>query len=88
MHCSCLAVRRNSSIRSRCIEHAVRYFNLLKQIALVKLKQHLIAPLHTQQAIYFDDRSGLTWEITTTRTDSAADPEAREIVDRWIARHR
>lgn len=41
-----------------------------------------------QLSIYFDDRSGLTWEITTARQDSSADPEARAIVNRWIARHR
>jgi catechol 2,3-dioxygenase-like lactoylglutathione lyase family enzyme len=41
-----------------------------------------------QLSIYFDDRSGLTWEITTAREDSAADPEAPTIVKRWIARHR
>jgi catechol 2,3-dioxygenase-like lactoylglutathione lyase family enzyme len=41
-----------------------------------------------QLSIYFDDRSGLTWEITTARTDSAVDPKAPAIVDRWIARHR
>jgi catechol 2,3-dioxygenase-like lactoylglutathione lyase family enzyme len=42
-----------------------------------------------QQSIYFDDRSGLTWEITTTRKKSAAaDPDARATIDEWIAQHR
>jgi catechol 2,3-dioxygenase-like lactoylglutathione lyase family enzyme len=41
-----------------------------------------------QQSIYFEDRSGLTWEITTARKDSAADPDARATADEWIARHR
>ena len=41
-----------------------------------------------QQSIYFDDRSGLTWEITTARKGSAdADPDARSAVDKWIAEH-
>lgn len=40
-----------------------------------------------QQSIYFEDRSGLTWEITTARKDSAADPGARATVDGWIAEH-
>jgi Lactoylglutathione lyase and related lyases len=41
-----------------------------------------------QQSIYFEDRSGLTWEITTARQESAADPDARALVDEWIAEHR
>jgi catechol 2,3-dioxygenase-like lactoylglutathione lyase family enzyme len=41
-----------------------------------------------QQSIYFEDRSGLTWEITTARQESTIDPQAREVVDRWIAQHR
>src|SRR5687768_17380605 len=41
-----------------------------------------------QQSLYFEDRSGLTWEITTERKESAADPDARAIVDEWIAQHR
>ena len=41
-----------------------------------------------QQSIYFEDRSGLTWEITTARKASAADPDARATVDEWIAEHR
>ena len=41
-----------------------------------------------QQSIYFDDRSGLTWEITTARKEVAAEPDARATVDEWIARHR
>ena len=41
-----------------------------------------------QQSIYFEDRSGLTWEITTARKESAADPDARATVDEWIAAHR
>lgn len=41
-----------------------------------------------QQSIYFEDRSGLTWEITTARKESAADPDARATVDEWIAQHR
>lgn len=41
-----------------------------------------------QQSIYFDDRSGLTWEITTARKKSAgADPDARTTIDEWIAEH-
>jgi catechol-2,3-dioxygenase len=41
-----------------------------------------------QQSIYFDDRSGLTWEITTARKEPAAEPDARATVDKWIARYR
>jgi catechol 2,3-dioxygenase-like lactoylglutathione lyase family enzyme len=41
-----------------------------------------------QQSIYFEDRSGLTWEITTSRRKSVAEPGARETVDEWIASHR
>jgi catechol 2,3-dioxygenase-like lactoylglutathione lyase family enzyme len=41
-----------------------------------------------QQSIYFEDRSGLTWEITTARAASAADPEARATVEEWIAKYR
>lgn len=41
-----------------------------------------------QQSIYFEDRSGLTWEITTAREESAADSDARATVDEWIARYR
>jgi catechol 2,3-dioxygenase-like lactoylglutathione lyase family enzyme len=41
-----------------------------------------------QQSIYFDDRSGLTWEITTARKRSAAaDPDARATIDEWISQH-
>jgi catechol 2,3-dioxygenase-like lactoylglutathione lyase family enzyme len=40
-----------------------------------------------QLSIYFDDRSGLTWEITTARKGSTADPEARTVVSRWIEQH-
>ncbi len=38
-----------------------------------------------QLSIYFEDRSGLTWEITTARKESAAEPDARATVDEWIA---
>jgi catechol 2,3-dioxygenase-like lactoylglutathione lyase family enzyme len=41
-----------------------------------------------QQSIYFDDRSGLTWEITTARRREVRDPDAREVVERWLARER
>jgi catechol 2,3-dioxygenase-like lactoylglutathione lyase family enzyme len=41
-----------------------------------------------QQSIYFEDRSGLTWEITTARKGSDIDPDARATVDAWIAQHR
>jgi len=41
-----------------------------------------------QQSIYFEDRSGLTWEITTARKGSTVDPDARATVDEWIAQHR
>ena len=41
-----------------------------------------------QQSIYFEDRSGLTWEITTARKNSVAEPDARDTVDQWIASHR
>ena len=40
-----------------------------------------------QQSIYFEDRSGLTWEITTARKKSSADPDARATVDEWIAQY-
>jgi catechol 2,3-dioxygenase-like lactoylglutathione lyase family enzyme len=38
-----------------------------------------------QQSIYFDDRNGLTWEITTARTESTQDPGARALIEEWIA---
>jgi len=41
-----------------------------------------------QQSIYFEDLSGLTWEITTARKESVVDPDARGTVDEWIAQHR
>ena len=42
-----------------------------------------------QQSIYFDDSSGLTWEITTARKEApTADSDARATVDAWIAGHR
>ena len=42
-----------------------------------------------QQSIYFDDSSGLTWEITTARKDAAtAEPAARATIDEWIERYR
>jgi catechol 2,3-dioxygenase-like lactoylglutathione lyase family enzyme len=41
-----------------------------------------------QQSIYFDDSSGLTWEITTARKEVAAEPDARATVDEWIAHYR
>lgn len=41
-----------------------------------------------QQSIYFEDRSGLTWEITTARKKSAVDADARATVDEWIAEQR
>jgi catechol 2,3-dioxygenase-like lactoylglutathione lyase family enzyme len=40
-----------------------------------------------QQSIYFEDRSGLTWEITTARKGSSIDRDARATVDEWIAQH-
>jgi catechol 2,3-dioxygenase-like lactoylglutathione lyase family enzyme len=40
-----------------------------------------------QQSIYFDDRNGLTWEITTARKGSSRDPRAQGTVDRWIREH-
>jgi catechol 2,3-dioxygenase-like lactoylglutathione lyase family enzyme len=42
-----------------------------------------------QQSIYFDDSSGLTWEITTARKEAAtAQPDARATIDEWIERYR
>jgi len=41
-----------------------------------------------QKSIYFDDSSGLTWEITTARKEVVADSDARATVDEWIARYR
>jgi len=41
-----------------------------------------------QRSIYFEDRSGLTWEITTSRKSSTVDADARATVDEWIAHHR
>jgi catechol 2,3-dioxygenase-like lactoylglutathione lyase family enzyme len=38
-----------------------------------------------QLSVYFDDRSGLTWEITTARTETAKDPQAQSIVEQWLA---
>ena len=38
-----------------------------------------------QQSIYFDDRNGLTWELTTARRAAAVDADARALVDRWVA---
>jgi catechol 2,3-dioxygenase-like lactoylglutathione lyase family enzyme len=38
-----------------------------------------------QLSIYFEDRSDLTWEITTAATPHR-DPHARSIVQDWIAR--
>jgi catechol 2,3-dioxygenase-like lactoylglutathione lyase family enzyme len=40
-----------------------------------------------QRSIYFDDRSGLTWEITTARAQTEIDPSARAAVEEWIGRH-
>jgi catechol 2,3-dioxygenase-like lactoylglutathione lyase family enzyme len=40
-----------------------------------------------QLSIYFEDRSDLTWEITTAATPQR-DPHARSIVQDWIARCR
>ena len=40
-----------------------------------------------QRSIYFEDRSGLTWEITTSRKGSTVDADARATVDQWISRH-
>ena len=41
-----------------------------------------------QQSIYFDDRNGLTWEITTARTHSMRDADAHESIERWLAQER
>lgn len=40
-----------------------------------------------QLSVYFEDRSGLTWEITTARTESTQDPDAPRLVKDWIAAH-
>jgi catechol 2,3-dioxygenase-like lactoylglutathione lyase family enzyme len=40
-----------------------------------------------QVSIYFEDRSDLTWEITTSAT-AHRDPHAGSIVQHWIARWR
>jgi catechol 2,3-dioxygenase-like lactoylglutathione lyase family enzyme len=40
-----------------------------------------------QLSIYFEDESDLTWEITTAAT-AHADPQARSVVQDWIARWR
>ena len=39
----------------------------------------------TQHSIYFSDPNGVRLEITTPAPDDAPDPEAGEIVKRWIA---
>lgn len=40
-----------------------------------------------QHSIYFDDTSGLTWEITTTRSQMEIDADARRTIQDWIAQH-
>ena len=40
-----------------------------------------------QQSIYFEDASGLTWEVTTRASRSPQDPAAHAIVADWIAAH-
>ena len=40
-----------------------------------------------QRSIYFDDRSGLTWEITTERAGTDVDPAAHAAVEAWIERY-
>ena len=40
-----------------------------------------------QRSIYFEDRSGLTWEITTRAPASSPDPDAHSLVSSWIAAH-
>lgn len=57
-----------------------------------KLQSHGFAVRHEdhgdQQSIYFDDKSGLTWEITTARREFSIDPDARAVVESWLAEHR
>lgn len=40
-----------------------------------------------QHSVYFEDRSGITWEITAPPSRNAADPQAPQIVDGWIRAH-
>jgi len=39
-------------------------------------------------SLYFEDRSGTTWEVSASADRSAPDPEATRIVSDWIAAHR
>jgi catechol 2,3-dioxygenase-like lactoylglutathione lyase family enzyme len=38
-----------------------------------------------QQSIYFDDRCGLTWELTTPRAETSTDADARSVIEHWIS---
>jgi catechol 2,3-dioxygenase-like lactoylglutathione lyase family enzyme len=40
-----------------------------------------------QRSIYFDDSSGLTWEITTARQHSEPDHAARASIQDWLERY-
>lgn len=39
----------------------------------------------TQRSVYFSDPNGVRLEITTPAADDAPDPQAAEIVKRWVA---
>jgi catechol 2,3-dioxygenase-like lactoylglutathione lyase family enzyme len=40
-----------------------------------------------QQSIYFEDRSGTTWEITAPPSRNEVDRDAASVIDAWIARN-
>jgi catechol 2,3-dioxygenase-like lactoylglutathione lyase family enzyme len=40
-----------------------------------------------QQSIYFEDRTGLTWEVATRAPAVQPDPQAHSMVADWIAAH-
>jgi catechol 2,3-dioxygenase-like lactoylglutathione lyase family enzyme len=40
-----------------------------------------------QHSVYFEDRSGTTWEITAPPSRNVADEDAMAVIDAWIARN-
>lgn len=37
-----------------------------------------------QRSVYFEDRSGTTWEITAPPSRNHVDPQAARVVERWL----
>ena len=91
-----LCARKGAKLPPHAIADLPHFALCVPDLALLKAweKRLRVAGFETrredhgeQRSIYFDDRNGATWEITTARKRTQIDPGARACVQAWIERN-